>query len=132
MVQPEQEALNMKSKTILIIDDEVEFAEMIRIRLEANGFHIETAPDGTAGIERASAIQPELILLDVMMPGLDGFAVLRRLRKDEATRGIPVVMLTARGEFKSIAEAQAIGAADYLIKPVETDQLLKLIRRYIK
>jgi DNA-binding response OmpR family regulator len=122
----------MLTKKILLIDDEADFAEMIKLRLEAGGFQIDVASDGATGIEKAIQGQPHLILLDIMMPGMDGFAVLRRMRKESAIRNIPIVMLTARGEFKSITEAQAIGAADYLIKPVETTELLKLISRYIK
>ena len=105
---------------------------MVKIRLEANGYQIDLAADGATGIAKVAADRPQLILLDVMMPGLDGFAVLRRLREDAATRGLPIIMLTARGEFKSITEAQALGATDYLIKPVDTNELLKLITRYIK
>ena len=120
------------TKKILLIDDEPEFAEMVKIRLEANGYQIDLAADGATGIARVAVDRPQLILLDVMMPGLDGFAVLRRLREDAATRALPIIMLTARGEFKSITEAQALGATDYLIKPVDTNELLKLITRYIK
>ena len=120
------------TKKILLIDDEPEFAEMVKIRLEANGYQIDLAADGATGIAKVAADRPQLILLDVMMPGLDGFAVLRRLREDAATRALPIIMLTARGEFKSITEAQALGATDYLIKPVDTNELLKLITRYIK
>jgi DNA-binding response OmpR family regulator len=125
-------AHGMPTRTILLIDDEAEFAEMIKIRLEANGYQIDLAADGATGLAKAAADRPQLILLDVMMPGLDGFAVLRELRKDAATHSLPVIMLTARGEFKSITEAQTMGATDYLIKPVETKELLKLIARYIK
>jgi CheY-like chemotaxis protein len=119
------------SKKILIVDDETEFAEMIQMRLEANGYAVECAADGPSAVQKAAA-HPDLILLDVMMPGMDGFEVLRQLRRDNGTRAIPVVMLTAKGEFKTITAAQQAGAQDYLIKPCETQELLKLIRRYIK
>jgi DNA-binding response OmpR family regulator len=122
----------MNTKRILLIDDEAEFAEMIKMRLEANQYKVDVASDGTRGLDLAARIKPDLILLDVMMPGMDGFAVLRRLRKEPATQAIPVVMLTAKGEFKSITDAQIMGAADYLIKPCETEQLLKMILRYSK
>jgi len=119
-------------KKILIIDDEPAFSEMLKLRLEANGYQVETAPDGASGLEKAAQSQPGLILLDVVMPGLDGFETLRRLHRDPGTSRIPVVMLTARGEFKSITQAQQLGAADYLIKPPETNTLLQLVQRYVR
>ena len=120
----------MQKRTILLVDDEPEFVEMIQMRLEANGYNVETATNGEAGLRKAVEVNPRLILLDVMMPGMDGFAVLSRLRRNPATQYIPVVMLTARGEAKSIFRAQDRGATDYLIKPCEPKELLDLVAKH--
>lgn len=119
----------MKTK-ILMVDDEPEFADMIRMRLEANGYEVILAHNGEDGLRRAKEDKPALILLDMMMPVMDGFEVLRRLRQDPALRNLPVVMLTARGESKSIFKAQNMGVMDYLIKPCDSKDLLDVIRRY--
>lgn len=117
-------------KTILIVDDEPDFVDMITLRLEANGYRVLKAYDGDSAFEEARRSNPDLILLDVMMPGKDGFKVLRELRRDEATRDTPVVMLTARGETKSIFKAQDSGATDYLIKPCESAELVQTCAKY--
>jgi DNA-binding response OmpR family regulator len=120
----------MMPKRILIIDDEIEFAEMVKMRLEANRYIVETAANGEEGLKKIQAQMPNLILLDVMMPGLDGYEVLRRLRHDPKMRHVPVVMLTAKGETKSIFKAQDLGSTDYLIKPCESAELLATVQKY--
>ena len=117
-------------KRILVVDDEPDFVEMIKMRLEANAYEVVTASDGEEGIKLAEAEHPNLILLDVMMPGMDGFAVLRKLRNTPSTQDITIVMLTAKRESKSIMSACDRGAADYLIKPCESEDLLKTVRRH--
>jgi CheY-like chemotaxis protein len=121
----------MWKKTILIVDDEVQFSEVLQMRLEANRYTVHTAASGEEGIQKAASLQPGLILLDVMMPGIDGYETLRRLRQDTKTRQIPVVMLTAKGESKSIFRAQELGASDYIIKPCPSEELLQMVRRYL-
>jgi DNA-binding response OmpR family regulator len=116
---------------IMIVDDEPEFAEMVQMRLEANDYEVVVAADGQECLEKVVIENPALILLDVMMPGLDGFDVLKALQRGERTRFIPVVMLTARGESKAIFRAQEMGASDYLIKPFESDELLSVIRKHV-
>lgn len=115
---------------ILIIDDEPDFVEMTKMRLESADYEVTTAFDGSSGLYAAQRDSPDLILLDVMMPGVDGFEVLRELRKNSATRSVPVVMLTAKGETKWIFKAQALGATDYLIKPCESEDLLGVIGKH--
>ena len=117
---------------ILLVDDEPDFVEMTKMRLEAQDYEVETAFDGNSGIYAAQRENPDLILLDVMMPGVDGFAVLRELRKNSATRSIPVIMLTAKGETKSIFKAQELRANDYLIKPCESEELLSVVRKNLR
>ena len=120
----------MFKKKILLVDDEPEFVEMIQMRLEANDYEVITAYDGVSGLEKAETERPDLILLDIMMPGMDGFAVLKELRRHEETRRMNVVMLTAKGQTKSIMQAQETGVTDYLTKPCETQDLLDICKRY--
>ncbi len=115
---------------ILIIDDETEFAEMLQMRLEARDYTVKVAFDGESGLKKAEDDKPNIILLDVMMPGMDGLAVLRKLRKQDATRHTPVIMLTAKGDTKSIFEAQDSGANEYIIKPCDADRLDALIKKH--
>jgi len=117
---------------ILLVDDEPDFVELTKMRLESAKYEVVTAYDGNAGLYAAQREDPNLILLDVMMPGIDGFAVLRELRKNSATRKIPVIMLTAKGETKSIFKAQELGATDYLIKPCESEELIALVRKHTR
>jgi DNA-binding response OmpR family regulator len=121
----------MRQKTVLIVDDEADFADMIQMRLEANSYKVIVANDGQSGIEKAEADMPDAILLDVMMPGMDGFKVLHELKSRESVRDIPVIMLTAKGESKSILRAQQSGAVDYLIKPVDSEKMVEMLRRYV-
>ena len=119
----------MKVK-ILLVDDEAEVLEFLGRRLEKKGFEVFTASDGVHGLEAARAQLPDLILLDITMPNKDGMAMLRELKEDSVTAKIPVVMVTAKSASDAIFEGQKIGATDYLIKPVDFDQLLKYVRRY--
>jgi DNA-binding response OmpR family regulator len=119
------------SRKILLIDDEPEFVEMMQLRLEANNYKVTTAGDGEEGLKKALTLKPDLVLLDIMMPGVDGIEVLRTLRKHPEMRMVPVIMLTARGETKSIFRAQDAGATEYVIKPCETAELLRLVKKHI-
>ena len=117
-------------KKLLLIDDEPDFIAMIQMRLEANDYEVVTANDGMSGLATADQERPNLILLDVMMPGMDGFETLRKLRRQEGTKQTPVIMLTARGESRAIFKAQGLGVTDYLIKPCDSKELLDLVGKY--
>ena len=117
-------------RKILIVDDESDFVQMVKMRLESNGFEVETANDGVEGLKKAEAGNPALILLDVMMPGMDGMEVLKKLRSTESTRLTPVVMLTAKRESKFIFKSQDLLATDYLMKPCDSQELLATVRKY--
>ena len=117
---------------VLIVDDIEESRYLLRALLEGNGYRVVTAENGRAGLDMAGDENPALILLDIVMPGPDGYVVLSRLSTDEKTRRIPVVMLTARGESDSILLAQQMRAKDYLIKPFSADDLLGVIRKNIR
>lgn len=110
-------------KKILIIDDEPMVVAMATKALEQRGFDVVSAPDGYGGILKAIIEKPDLILLDVVMPGLDGHEVLARLRKDERTRGIPVIHLSAVGDFDEQLHAMEDGSADYITKPIKPSDL---------
>lgn len=116
---------------ILVVDDEPKVGELLRQGLERHGYRVVTALDGEAAWQRAVSDQPDLILLDVMMPKLDGFELLRRLKEYEQTRGIPVVMLTAKGDTGAIFQAQELRVTDYLTKPFDLGEILTLLRRYL-
>jgi len=117
-------------KKILVVDDETELVEMLKMRLEANNYTVITAPDGKVGLEQAIKEKPNLIILDIMMPEIDGFEVLDQLKKNEITRSTPVLMLTAKDDTNAILESQELKATDHLIKPFDPEELLRLIGRY--
>jgi DNA-binding response OmpR family regulator len=110
-------------KKILIIDDEPMVVSMATKVLEQRDFVVVSAPDGYDGILKAITEKPDLILLDVVMPGLDGHEVLTRLRKDERTRDIPVIHLSAVGDFGEQLAAMEDGSADYITKPIKPADL---------
>lgn len=101
---------------LLLIDDDHESAEMYRMRLEANGYAVEWAQNGRLGLDRARAWQPELILLDVRMPDMDGLEVLRALREDPKTSNVPVVMLTNYGDDSMRREGERLGILEWQLK----------------
>lgn len=120
----------MAAKKILLIDDEADLRETLAYRLECSGYEVLTASGAEEGLVKALE-QPRLILLDIMMPEIDGFEVLSRLKKRKETKNIPVVMLTCRRSIADINQAIDLGAADYLMKPVESVQLLAVVNKYI-
>jgi DNA-binding response OmpR family regulator len=122
----------MYKKKILLVDDEPEFVSMLKMRLEANGYEVVTSCDGKSGLEAVQTENPNLLILDVMMPGMDGFQVLRQIRRAEKTRYLPVIMLTAKGESKSIFRSQELGVTDYLIKPFEPSELLAACAKHAR
>ena len=107
-------------KTILIIDDEEDFCYFVKKNLEAiSNYEVITATKGKKGIQIARKKKPDLILLDIMMPGIDGLEVLKRLKKNENTQNIPVIMLTVKDEDESKIKALGSFCDDYIVKPVE-------------
>jgi len=120
-----------KQRQVLVIDDEADFLELMKVRLESSGYAVEVASTGRLGLEAAQRCSPALILLDINMPEMDGFQVLKALRRDPATRRVPVVMLTAKGDTKSIFKAEELGMSEYVIKPCESAKLLEVVRKNI-
>jgi DNA-binding response OmpR family regulator len=112
---------------VLVIDDEAPIRLLCRVNLEAEGMEVLEAPDGPKGLEQARAAEPDVILLDVMMPGLDGWQVAEQLLEDDRTRSIPIVFLTARAEFRDRARGLDLGGIDYVTKPFNPLELAPLV-----
>ena len=117
--------------TVLVIDDEAPIRLLCRVNLEAEGMSVFEAGDGRAGIEAARSDGPDLILLDVMMPGLDGWEVAEELLHDDATRTIPIVFLTARADLRDRARGMDLGGVDYITKPFNPLELASLVKRVV-
>ncbi len=112
------------SARILAVDDSPTILEMIKAILEAGGYEVLTAADGAEALDKARAEKPDLILLDVMLPKLDGYRVCRLLKFDQNYKHIPIIMLTAKTEEQSMATGLRTGADQYLTKPIEPERLL--------
>ena len=117
-------------KTILIADDEPKVVEAVQAALSEH-YRVIGAADGQEAIDAALRESPQLIILDIVMPKLDGFEVLYRLKHDRRTQGIPVIILSAKGETSALFLSQDLRAADYLIKPFTVDDLLDVVRQYV-
>ena len=118
-------------KKILIVDDEEDFVGLIKDRLEASGYAVISAADVLEGLEKARTEKPDLILLDVMMPKLDGYHMCRLLKFDDAFSHIPIILLTARAQERDQKLATGVGANDYMTKPFHNDALLKKIVEHL-
>ena len=113
---------------VLVIDDEAPIRLLCRVNLEAEGMEVLEAADGPSGLEAARAEIPDVVLLDVMMPGLDGWRVAEELLDDERTQAIPIVFLTARAELRDRARGIDLGGVDYVTKPFNPVELAPLVR----
>lgn len=121
-----------KEKKILLVDDEPDFIEMMTERLEANNYRVIPARDGKEALEKVRQDKPDLIVLDIMIPEIDGFEVCRRLKIDKDYKDIPVLMLTVRFKAVDIKFGKALGADAYLTKPVDSKILIYNIKRLLK
>jgi DNA-binding response OmpR family regulator len=116
--------------TILIADDELHILELVRVTLEGDGVEVLTAVDGLEALDLALTLRPEIVLLDVQMPGLDGLEVCRRLRSEPRLAGTSIIMLTAAAQAADAARGLAAGADHYLTKPFSPIRLLSVIRTF--
>ena len=116
---------------VLVIDDEAPIRLLCRVNLEAEGIEVVEASDGPGGLEKAREELPDVILLDVMMPGLDGWRVAEELLDEERTSRIPIIFLTARAEFRDRARGLDIGGVDYVTKPLNPVELARLVRELL-
>jgi len=116
---------------VLVIDDEAPIRLLCRVNLEAEGMDVLEASDGPSGLDEARAQRPDVVLLDVMMPGLDGWRVAEQLLEDDRTSEIPIIFLTARAEFRDRARGLDIGGVDYVTKPFNPLELAPLVRELL-
>ena len=118
--------------SVLCIDDERNIRILVEYNLRLDGFTVYVASNGESGLKQAQSRKPDLILLDIMMPGMDGLQVLAALKQNEKTRSIPVFMLTAKNLIGDMERAFAIGADDYITKPFQAEELSETIRRKLR
>ncbi len=118
--------------TVLVVDDETDILELVAFNLERQQFKVITADNGITAVQIAKEKLPELIVLDLMLPGIDGFSVYKELRADPRTSGIPVLMLTAKGEVNDRIAGLELGADDYVTKPFSPKELMLRVRALLK
>lgn len=119
-------------KRILLVDDEKDLVETLTFRLESAGYEVIAAYDGMQGLEKARKELPDLILLDVMMPVMDGYQVCRFLKFDDVFRNIPIIILTARGQEGDKKTGMGVGADAYVTKPFDSVTLLEKIKELLE
>ena len=112
---------------ILIIDDESDITETLSYMLQARNFDVVTANSGQEGLDKVKRDRPDLILLDIMMPEMDGYKVCNKLKHDKDTKNLPIIMLTAKGEADSVIKSYDSGANDYVVKPFSLSTLISRI-----
>jgi len=117
-----------KPKHILVVDDEASLRALVRANLEVDGFEVSEAVDGLDAMKKLGEIHPDLILLDIMMPGKDGIEVLEDLAADDRLRNIPVILLTAKGEQEDLEKGAALGARGHITKPFDPEQLVRTVK----
>ena len=118
-------------KRILLADDETEFRMAVKLRLEVNGYEVIEAEDGAIALDKAKTINPDLIILDVMMPKMAGYQVARLLKFDEHYKKIPIIMLTARSQQSDKDTGMNVGANVYMTKPFKSEELMANIKQLI-
>ena len=122
----------MKKSKIVVIEDEVDILEVINYNLSKEGFDVCSALDGEEGLALIKKEAPDLVLLDLMLPGLDGIEICRKLKTDYSTHSIPIIMVTAKGEESDIVLGLGMGADDYMVKPFRPRELMARIRSVLR
>ncbi len=122
----------MSGKTILVVEDEEDVLELLRYNLDKNGFAVETAASGEEAMDKARRMHPDLILLDIMLPGLDGLDVCKVLKRHADTERIPIVMVTAKGDEADIVAGLEVGADDYITKPFSPRVLVARVKAVLR
>ncbi len=123
--------MSSNSKKILVVDDEELTTQLAKTFLEKHGFNVIIAIDGEEGLSMAKAENPDLILLDVMLPYMDGFEVCKKLKESDNFKNTPILMFTAKGLSSDIEKGQAVGADEYIIKPFSGKALVATIRKHL-
>ncbi len=121
----------ISKKRLLLVEDEMDLAEMVKMRLEANSYDVLTAYDGQEALDKARKEKPDLIILDLMLPKIDGYKVCRMLKFDEKYKAIPIIMFTARAQEADKKLAEEVGADAYITKPFEPQALLDKINELL-
>jgi DNA-binding response OmpR family regulator len=124
-------AASALTRTILVVEDEAPIAEAVATRLRSEGFSVTIAGDGPSGVERCRALQPDLVVLDLMLPGMDGLDVCREIQR-ERPAPVPVLMLTARDSETDLVVGLAVGADDYLTKPFSSRELVARVHALLR
>lgn len=122
----------MLDKTILVIEDDADLQEILRLTFTHEGFRVVLAKDGAQGLELAHRHDPDLVILDLMLPKLDGVEVCRRLREEPAFKRLPILMLTAKGEESDVVLGLGVGADDYLVKPARPREMVARVRNLLR
>lgn len=121
----------MNKKKVLIVDDEVDIVETIKFNLEREDIECMEAYDGEEALSKAKKENPDLILLDVMLPKIHGYKIARLLKFDSEYKNIPIIMLTARAQGSDIRVGKNVGADEYVTKPFDMDMLIALVKKYL-
>jgi len=119
-------------KTVLVIEDENNILKSIEFCMEQAGYSVVAAQDGLSGMQKALEIKPDLILLDLVLPKMNGYLVCEALKNEESTNSIPIVIMSAKAEEEDIEKARSHGANDYLVKPFTPDELRKKVKEKLK
>ncbi|MEM7334580.1 MAG: response regulator [Chloroflexota bacterium] len=117
---------------VLLVDDEDTIRTMLRMVLELTGFKVLEAADGIQAIEQVETHQPDIMVLDVMMPRMDGFAVCRQLRSQTETADLPIIMFSGKAQEEAVREGMKAGATHYLVKPASPTEIIALIKKYLE
>lgn len=121
-----------KTKTILIIEDEENLVELLKYRLEANGYKVESALDGVSGLDKVKKLHPSLVILDIMLPKMHGYDVCRLMGEDKKIKKIPIIILSAHARARELEGMRNCGADSFIEKPFEPSELLDEIERLLK
>ncbi len=116
---------------MLVVDDDPVILKLLQVNFEMEGFDVVTASDGLEGLEKARAERPDIVLLDIMMPRMDGLQVTKILKSEEETSGIPIILLSAKAQASDIEAGRDIGADDYLTKPFDPNELLDRVNELL-
>ncbi len=122
----------MPDANVLLVDDDPVILKLLQVNFEMEGFHVSTAQDGVEGLEKARAERPDIVLLDIMMPRMDGLEVTKALKGDPETSGIPIILLSAKAQAADIQAGKETGADDYMTKPFDPLELLERVNQLLE
>lgn len=124
--------MNAQPKTVLVVEDKASLTQMLQFLFLSKGLSVQVAFNGKEALEKARSVLPSLILMDIMMPEMDGLEVLEKLKADQATSNIPVIMLTARKSREDMQRARDLGAVEYITKPFKAVEVVDKVLRQLR